>query len=89
MGVRAFLYRQTTELAVTNKRVIAKVGIISRATIEQRLEMVDSVQVKQGIIGRLLGAGSVGIRGAGARWIFSQEERSRYAGVSAPNIGKT
>ena len=66
LGVRALLVRQTTELAVTNKRVVAKFGVISRKTIEQRLETVDSVQVLQGILGRLLGEGSVGIRGSGA-----------------------
>ncbi|MGO9268320.1 MAG: PH domain-containing protein [Candidatus Binataceae bacterium] len=57
---------QTTELAVTNKRVIAKFGVIRCHTIEQRLEMVDNIGVEQGILQRLFKAGSVRITGSGA-----------------------
>ncbi|AVY95747.1 hypothetical protein DAI18_18135 [Microvirgula aerodenitrificans] len=55
----------TTELAITNKRVIAKFGFISRRTIELKLEKVESVQVDQGIFGRMLGFGTLVIGGAG------------------------
>ena len=41
----------TTELAFTNKRVIAKFGFISRRTIELNLTKVESLQVNQGILG--------------------------------------
>jgi len=42
----------STELAFTNKRVIAKVGFIRRQTIELRIDKVESIQVEQGIFGR-------------------------------------
>ncbi|WP_207479602.1 PH domain-containing protein [Arenibaculum pallidiluteum] len=65
MLLKAIAKKLTTELALTNQRVIAKFGFIRRSTIEQRLEKVDSIQVRQGVIGRLFGAGSVLVSGSG------------------------
>lgn len=62
---KAALTIATTELALTNKRVIAKFGFIRRTTVELRLEKVESIGVNQGILGRLLGYGSVVVRGTG------------------------
>jgi uncharacterized membrane protein YdbT with pleckstrin-like domain len=61
----AWLVRATTELAVTNRKVIGKWGIISRRSIEQRVEKVDSIDVEQSILGRILGYGTVEVRGSG------------------------
>jgi uncharacterized membrane protein YdbT with pleckstrin-like domain len=61
----AWLNRITTELAVTNRKVIGKWGLISRRTIEQRLEKIDSIEVEQTILGRILGYGTVEVRGSG------------------------
>lgn len=55
----------TTELAFTNKRVIAKFGFISRKTIELNLSKVESLQVNQGILGRIFNFGTLIISGAG------------------------
>ncbi|XLV70956.1 PH domain-containing protein (plasmid) [Ralstonia syzygii subsp. celebesensis] len=55
----------TTELAVTNRKVIAKVGFIRRDTIEMLLGKVESVQVKQSIFGRIFNYGTIIISGAG------------------------
>lgn len=55
----------TTELAITNKRVIAKFGLISRSTIEINLQKIESIQVKQGILGRIFNFGSIVVSGAG------------------------
>lgn len=60
-----FIERRVTELAITNKRIIAKFGLISRQTIEINLHKVESVQVHQGVFGRLLNYGSIVISGAG------------------------
>jgi len=54
-----------TELAVTDKRLIAKTGFISRRVIEQRLAKVDAIRIDQGIFGRILGYGTVFISGSG------------------------
>ena len=58
------LYR-TTEIAITNKRIIAKFGFISRSTIEINLPKVESVQVDQGVVGRILDYGTIIVAGAG------------------------
>ncbi|RMD79538.1 MAG: PH domain-containing protein [Lentisphaerae bacterium] len=62
--ITAFNY-MTSEYAVTNKRIITKVGIISRQTMELLLRKVESVQVSQGILGRLFGYGTLIISGTG------------------------
>lgn len=71
-GVLTFLgrliVRATSEFAVTNRRVIVKRGIISLHTVEMNEDKVESVDVDQGILGRLLGYGRVTIHGVGARW---------------------
>lgn len=61
----AYLRYRTTELAVTNKRVIAKFGFISRRTVEINVSKVESIQVQQGILGRVFNYGSLVISGAG------------------------
>jgi uncharacterized membrane protein YdbT with pleckstrin-like domain len=58
--------RLTTEVAVTNKRIIYKRGFISRYTIEMHLDKVESVDVDQSILGRIFGYGDIIIRGVGA-----------------------
>lgn len=55
----------STELAVTNRKVVAKVGFIRRDTIEMRLGKVESVQVKQSLFGRVFDYGTIIISGAG------------------------
>ena len=55
----------TTEIAVTNQRVIMKRGLISRDTIEINMPQVESVDVRQPIFGRLLDYGTVIVRGTG------------------------
>ena len=61
-----WIKRATTEIAVTDRRVILKTGLISRRTIEMNLTRIESVDVRQGIVGRLLDFGDVLIRGTGA-----------------------
>ena len=63
--VVAYLKIISTELAITNKRLIAKFGFISRQTIELNLNKVESIQVNQGITGRIFDFGSLLISGGG------------------------
>jgi uncharacterized membrane protein YdbT with pleckstrin-like domain len=63
--IAAYIRYKTTELAVTDKRVIAKFGFISRRTIEITLSKVESIQVQQGVLGRIFNYGSLVISGAG------------------------
>lgn len=67
----------TTELAVTNKRVIAKRGWVSRTTVELLLHKVESVQVIQSALQRVCGYGDIVISAAG-------EENALISGISDP-----
>ncbi len=53
------------EQGVTNKRVIFKTGIISRKSEEMKLASVETVEIDQGIFGRILGYGSIKVTGRG------------------------
>ena len=64
-AVAALIRRATTELAVTDRRVIYKCGILQRHTMEMNRSKVETVGVDQSIIGRLLGYGTVIVRGTG------------------------
>ncbi len=61
----AIVKRNSTEMAVTNKRVIIKVGYLTKRTIELFLSKVESVEVEQTVCGRMLGYGSIALRGTG------------------------
>ena len=54
-----------SEFGVTGKRVISKKGIISRNASEMNLSSIESVNVDQGIIGRILDFGTLKISGRG------------------------
>src|SRR4051812_46087635 len=61
----AWLLYRSTELAVTNKRIIVKAGVIQRNTTEMFLEKVESIQVEQGVMGRLFDFGTITVSGTG------------------------
>jgi uncharacterized membrane protein YdbT with pleckstrin-like domain len=64
----AWFVRASTEIVVTDKRIIHKVGWISRHTEEINITKVETVDVAQGIAGRLFDFGTVLIRGIGGSW---------------------
>ena len=57
--------RSATEMAVTNKRVIVKTGLAHRRTIELLLQRIESIAVEEPAMGRILGYGTVIVRGTG------------------------
>lgn len=63
--VAAWIQRATTEMAVTTHRVIIKRGLIRRHTVELNVQKIESVQVVQGLLGRMLNFGTVAIAGGG------------------------
>jgi uncharacterized membrane protein YdbT with pleckstrin-like domain len=62
---KAWFHRWTTETDVTNLRVVHKTGFIQRRTFEMSLDKVESVDVNQSILGRILNYGDVTILGVG------------------------
>ena len=75
--VRAFLYAYSTELAITDKRVIAKFGLVRRQTVELLHSKVEGLTVHQGILGRSLNFGTVVVNGTGSG-------RTPIRGISEP-----
>lgn len=64
LGWRLLVYK-STELAVTNKRVLAKSGVIRRHCIDVQNSKIEGLTYDQGIIGRMFGYGSIFVRGTG------------------------
>jgi uncharacterized membrane protein YdbT with pleckstrin-like domain len=65
--------RWSDEFGITNKRVVIKTGLISRETVEMNLSKIESVNVDQSIMGRILGYGTITIIGTGGtKEVFTQ-----------------
>ena len=64
-AIKEWFQQWITEIAVTDRRVIVKTGLIRRHTAEMNMDKVESVTVYQSILGRLLDYGSVHVRGTG------------------------
>jgi uncharacterized membrane protein YdbT with pleckstrin-like domain len=74
--VHAWFIRWITEFAVTDRRVIYKRGFISRHTVEMNMDKIESVDVDQSLLGRVLDYGTIHVLGTGQgierlRWIAS------------------
>jgi uncharacterized membrane protein YdbT with pleckstrin-like domain len=59
------LKRDATEMAVTDKRLVIKVGVAGRRTLELLLQKVESIAVEESLMGRVLGYGTVIVHGTG------------------------
>jgi len=65
MFVSAWFRRWTTEIDVTDRRIVYKTGFIRRHTVEMNMDKVESVDVDQSFWGRLLDYGDITIHGTG------------------------
>lgn len=65
LALRAWFIRWTTEIAVTDLRVIYAQGFIQRRSVEVNMDKIESVDVDQSVVGRLLNYGNVTIHGTG------------------------
>lgn len=75
--VRPLVMTRTDEFVITNKRVIMKTGLVSRNVFEMTLSHIESINVDQSIMGRMLNFGSVIIVGSGGT-------RESFAGIADP-----
>jgi len=64
----SWFVRVTTEIVVTDKRIIHKTGWIARRTEEINISKVETVDVTQGVADRIVDSGTVLIRGIGGSW---------------------
>jgi len=76
-SVPALIRRTSTEFAVTNRRVVVKVGFLRRHSTEILLRQVEGITVDQGILGRIFGYGTIVVEGTGS-------DRTPYKGIAAP-----
>ncbi len=60
-----YLKLRSIEQGITNKRAILKTGIISRKSEEMKISSIETVEIIQGIIGRVFGFGSIKVTGRG------------------------
>ena len=65
VAIYQWLSLRALEQGLTNKRVIVKRGIISRKTDEMKLGSIETVELDQGVLGRLFGFGNVKVTGRG------------------------
>ncbi len=63
--LRPLIKTRTDEFVITNKRVIMKTGLVSRDVFEMTVTHIESINVDQSIMGRILGYGTVTIVGSG------------------------
>ncbi len=63
--IAAFIKRQSSDFAVTNKRVMMKLGVFRTRSVELLLSKVEAIAVNQSLPGRLFGYGDIVITGSG------------------------
>jgi len=56
---------RSIEQGVTNRRVVRKTGIVSRATEELRLASIETIDLHQSVWGRIFGFGDIVLTGRG------------------------
>ena len=76
-GLVKYVDYVSSEFAVTNKRVIIKVGVLRRRTVEMLNTKVEAVSVNQGLLGRILGYGDIVVTGTGGT-------NEPFNGISSP-----
>jgi uncharacterized membrane protein YdbT with pleckstrin-like domain len=68
MLLSAWVRRVTTEIVVTDRRILFKEGFIRRRTMEMNMNKVETVDVVQSIPGRIFNYGTILIRGTGSSY---------------------
>lgn len=59
-----------TELSLSNKRLVGKVGIIRTVTLDNPLLKINSISVSSGLFGKILGYGNICVNTAGSSMVF-------------------
>ena len=72
-----FLKRANSEFAVTNKRIIVKLGFFTTRTVELLHSKVEAISVNQGLLGKMLDYGDIVVTGTGGT-------REEFKAVASP-----
>lgn len=73
----AHVRRASSEFAVTNKRVIIKVGVFTTRSLELLPSKIEGITVEQSLWGKLFGFGDVAVSGSGGT-------RETFADIQSP-----
>ncbi len=65
MLLPAFIKRQSSDFAVTNKRVMMKSGVMTTRSVELLLNKIEAIAVDQSLLGRMFGYGNIVVTGSG------------------------
>lgn len=65
LAVKQYIRLVTSEYVITNKRVLIKIGLVQRHTLELLLAKVETIGVDQGIVGRIFNFGTIIVTGTG------------------------
>lgn len=76
--ISAYCTYATCEYALTNKRILIKMGFIRRQSIETLLQRIEGIQVDQNILGRILNYGTLVICGVGGT-------KDHFRTIDSPN----
>jgi uncharacterized membrane protein YdbT with pleckstrin-like domain len=77
MGTVALVRYNSSEFAVTNRRIIAKFGALGRNSLDVQLNRVEGIDVEQSALGRVFDYGTIGVRGVGG-------SEDVFPGIAAP-----
>lgn len=77
LGFNDFLRYISSEFAITDKRVVIKVGLLRRHTVELLLSKVETIGVDQSILGRLFNYGTIIVTGTGGT-------KEPFSGIANP-----
>jgi len=72
LGLGSLVNYSASEFGVTNKRILAKVGWAKRRSLDMLLTKVEGIYVEQGILGKILGYGTVVVTGSGVPRLYSK-----------------
>jgi uncharacterized membrane protein YdbT with pleckstrin-like domain len=75
---KTMILRRGTEMVVTNKRVLIRIGVFSKDSDEMFLNKIESVEVEQKLWERMANVGTVLVHGSG-------EGVLRFAGIAEPH----
>ena len=70
LAIYEYFRLRCVEHGVTNKRVIYKSGIISRHTDEMKISSIETVEIDQSILGRILDYGDIKVTGRGTSYVI-------------------
>lgn len=73
----AVVKRQSSDFAVTNKRVMMKTGVFNTRSVELLLAKIEAIAVNQTLGGRLFGYGDIFVTGSGGT-------EESFANIQAP-----